>query len=63
MEHIRQIGSSFNSNESYIVVDVNEWTLPLTSHPSIVENPELFEIVDCEIPSHFQYLIYQNNNN
>ena len=39
MRHIRQINSV--GTESYTVVIANE---PLEQHPSIVENPTLFEI-------------------
>jgi len=58
MIHIRQINSSFNINETYTVVNTDNWDSSLGSHPSIVEHPESFEIVDCEIPEHAQYLIY-----
>ena len=63
MEHIRQIGSSANANESYIVVKTDDWSLSLEVHPSIIEHPELFEIVDCDVPNNFSYLIYQSNSN
>ena len=59
MQHIRQIGSSFNPNESYIVVDTTNYAGDLEDHPSIIDHPNLFEIVDCDIPNNFQYLIYQ----
>ena len=61
MEHIRQIGSSFNSNQAYIVVDVSGYNGELKDHPSIVEHPELFEIADCDLPTNYSYLIYQSN--
>lgn len=54
MRHIRQINSV--GTESYTVVIANE---PLEQHPSIVDNPTLFEISEDEIPELHQYLIYQ----
>ena len=44
----------------YTVVKTEDWTDLLEKHPSIVEHPEEFEIVDCEIPEHHNYLIYQS---
>jgi len=54
MRHIRQINSV--GTESYTVVIANE---PLEQHPSIVENPTLFEISEDDIPKIHQYLIYE----
>jgi hypothetical protein len=61
MEHIRQkINLALKGVDvAYTVVDTTGWTLPLNEHPSIVENPEIFEIVDEEIPEHAQTLIYK----
>lgn len=53
MRHIRQINSV--GTDSYTVVIAEE---PLEQHPSIVENPTLFEISEDEIPEKRQYLIY-----
>ena len=50
MRHIRQI-----ILEPYTIVIANE---PLEEHLSIVENPNLFEIVDCDLPDYVQYLDY-----
>jgi hypothetical protein len=61
MIHIRQKLDVTNKNGdliAYTVVYTKDWTLPLNEHPSIVNNPELFEIVDEEIPAHAQTLIY-----
>lgn len=58
MIHIRQKNSSFNPNEAYIVVKTDTWFADLEQHPSLIDHPELFELVDCEIPSHFQHLYY-----
>jgi len=63
MKHIRQIGSSFDPSESYIVVKTDDWSLPLEVHPSMIEHPEFFEIADCDLPTNFSYLIYQNETN
>ena len=63
MIHIRQkldltnkVGELF----AYSVVYTKDWNQPLEEHPSIVENPDIFEIVDDEIPAHAQTLIYQS---
>jgi hypothetical protein len=63
MIHIRQkldLTNKIGDLLSYSVVDTTTWTLPLSMHPSIIEHPESFEIVDEEIPSHAQTLIYQS---
>jgi hypothetical protein len=63
MIHIRQkldIANKTGEQIAYSVVDTTDWTAPLQQHPSIVEHPELFEIVDEEIPTHAQTLIYQS---
>ena len=54
MRHIRQINSV--ETNSYTVVIANE---PLEEHPSIVDNPTLFEISEDEIPEQHQYLNYE----
>lgn len=63
MKHIKQIDSIVRGIDTiYTVVittgygGVNE--PPLEEHPSIVENPTLFEIVDQDIPSDAQFLNY-----
>jgi len=58
MEHIRQkIDTTNKANEiAYTVVITTGWTLPLNEHPSIVENPDFFEISNDEIPNNAQYL-------
>jgi hypothetical protein len=64
MIHIRQkldITNRTGEQIAYSVVDTTEWTAPLSQHPSIVEHPELFEIVDEDIPAHAQILIYSSN--
>lgn len=50
MEHIKQI-----CVEPYTVV-VAEGNL--AQHPSVLNNPELFEVVNNEIPDNAQYLNY-----
>jgi hypothetical protein len=55
----KKIEQILMSDVAYTVVDTTGWTLPLNEHPSIVENPEIFEIVDEEIPEHAQTLIYK----
>jgi len=51
MRHIRQINT-----ETYTVDIANE---PLEEHLSLIEHPNLFELVDCEIPNNAQYLNYE----
>ena len=61
MKHIRYI-PSVETNSYTIVISEGyggENEPPLESHPSIVDHPELYEIIDCDIPEHHQYLIYQ----
>jgi hypothetical protein len=60
MIHIRQIKSSTIPGEVYSVVVTKDWNKPLEEHPSIVEHPELFEIADCDIPNHSEYMIYES---
>ena len=59
MLHIRQKASSFNPGEVYAVVITDGWEYPLELHPSIIEQPEIFEIADCEIPPNAEYSIYE----
>lgn len=59
MIHIRQKNSSLNPNEAYIVVKTDTWLSDLDQHPSLVDHPESFELVDCDIPKHFQWLSYE----
>lgn len=58
MIHIRKKDSSFDPKVAYTVVITELWNQPLDQHPSILEHPELFEIVDCDPPSHSQYMWY-----
>lgn len=63
MIHIRQkldLTNKVGELIAYSVVYTKDWTLPLEEHPSIVEHPETFEIVDEDIPSHAQTLIYKS---
>jgi hypothetical protein len=54
MIHIRQ-----KDLTTYTVILIGDWDKPLEEHPSIIEHPEVFEIVDCELPTeNLQYLIY-----
>ena len=63
MIHIRQklnLENKIGEIIAYTIVDTTGWNLPLEQHPSIVENPDVFEIVDAEIPEYAQTLIYNN---
>lgn len=59
MIHIRY-KQSVGTN-TYTVINTDEWHDLLENHPSIVEHPDLYEIVDCEIPEQHQILNYQSN--
>lgn len=59
MIHIRQKMADGFMPEAYTVVDTSDWGGTLESHPSIVNHPDLFEIVNAPIPENAQYLIYQ----
>lgn len=59
MIHIRQRNSSLDDNKTYTVVITDDWHHDLDAHASIVEYPDLFEIVDADIPEDAQYLKYQ----
>jgi hypothetical protein len=55
MIHIRDK----NINGTYTIVLTDKWDKPLNEHPSIIDHPETYEIVDCEIPTeNLQYLNY-----
>lgn len=64
MEHIRQINSV--GTNTYTIVKTYgygaEGELPLSQHPSIIENPEIFEIANCDIPADHQYIDYFGGN-
>jgi hypothetical protein len=51
MRHIKQ-----KTEGTYTIVQATE---PLENHPSILNHPDLFEIVDGDIPEHHNILIYQ----
>jgi hypothetical protein len=59
MIHIRQKMISNMPNIAYTIVDTSEWIGDIEDHPSIVNHPDIFEIVDEDIPINAQYLIYQ----
>jgi len=43
-----------------VIVNTDEYSGLLTDHPSIVEHPELFEIVDDELPEKCTFINYQS---
>lgn len=59
MIHIRQKIADGLLPEAYTVVVTTDWVGNLEDHPSIVNHPDIFEIVDAPIPDNAQYLIYQ----
>jgi hypothetical protein len=59
MEHIKQKSLADGREvDIYTVVVTDDWTLPLSEHPSVLEHPELFEVVNQEIPENHQFLRY-----
>lgn len=58
MRHIRKKDSSFEQNIAYSVVITTNWNEPLEEHPTMVLEPDVFEIADCDIPSHAQFMTY-----
>lgn len=62
MTHIKQKNSSLDDNKAYTIVITDGYggpgEPPLAQHPSIVENPTLFEIVTDEPPADAQFLRY-----
>jgi hypothetical protein len=60
MRHIRKKDSSFDPNIAYSVVITSNWDKPLEEHPSIVLEPDVYEIADCDIPSHAQHTTYHD---
>lgn len=60
MLHIRQKGSSLKDGEVYTIVNHLGYEDNLELHPAIVERPDLYEIVDTDIPI-IQRLNYSSN--
>lgn len=62
MLHIRKSDSSYDPHIAYTLVITEGYggdgEPALSEHPSIVQHPDIFEIVDAEIPSHYQTMIY-----
>jgi len=59
MEHIRQkMNTSANKSDVAYTVVITDGYTDLTTHPSIVEHPDLFEIVDVDLPTEYQFLNY-----
>lgn len=58
MLHIRKKDSSFDPGIAYSVVITTNWDKPLEEHPTMVLEPDVYEIVDCEIPPHAQHTTY-----
>lgn len=56
MRHIRQINSV--GTNTYTIVITEGWDKPLEEHPSVVEQPDVFEVSDSEPPSYVQYVNY-----
>lgn len=58
MQHIRQKNSSYEVDKSYTVV-LPIQGVELSEHPCLIEQAQIFELVDTNIPSDAQYLKYQ----
>ena len=56
MTYIKQIGAD-------VVVKTTDYIGELSQHPSIVEHPDLFEIVEGELPAKYDVLNYQSDIN
>jgi hypothetical protein len=67
MIHIRKKDSSYDPHIAYTLVITDGYggqgEPALEQHPSMLEHPEIFEIVDAEIPSHYQKMIYISESN
>ena len=48
-------------NADVYIVNVEGYENNLQNHPSVVNYPDLFEIVDGEIPQNFSRLIFQDS--
>lgn len=57
MKHIRQINSV--GTNTYTIVNVENYNGELETHPLIINNPDLFEISEDELPEFIQYVIYE----
>jgi hypothetical protein len=55
MAYIKQIGAD-------VVVNTTDYVGELSLHPSIVEHPDLFEIVEGELPAKYDILNYQSSS-
>jgi len=64
MKHIRQINSV--NTEAYTVFLAigygGEGEPPLENHPVLTEHPDVFELVDCELPDYYQLTTYNYSN-
>ena len=56
MKHIAQ--SNTIGTDSYTIVDTSEWQGEVQDHPSVIDHPELFEVIDSELPENYQLLNY-----
>jgi hypothetical protein len=56
MKHIVQTNTI--GTDSYTIVMTNDWVGQLETHSSVVDHPELFEVVDSELPENYQLLNY-----
>ena len=66
MRHIRrkiEDTPSPTNRLAYVIVKTDEWTLPLEEHPRIVDNGDLYEITEDEIPTDLTLwsIEYENN--
>jgi hypothetical protein len=44
------------------IVNIEGFENNLSQHPAVVNYPDLFEIVEGEVPENFNRLIYEENN-
>lgn len=41
------------------VVNIEGYENDLSQHPAIINHPDLFEVVESDVPENFEKLIYQ----
>jgi hypothetical protein len=66
MAHIRRKIEgipSVTNRLAYIIVVTDHWTLPLEQHPRIVENGDIYEITEEDIPTDLTIWSVEFENN
>jgi hypothetical protein len=66
MRHIRRKIegiASVTNRLAYTIVVTDHWTLPLEQHPRIVENGDIYEITEEDIPTDLTIWSVEYENN